>query len=83
MERRGYCYYDWNVSAEDSVGKPTSYSILANIFKDVFRYDTPVILMHDSATNALTVSMLADIIKEIKEAGYEFDTLDNRECCQF
>ncbi len=83
MERRGYCYYDWNVSAEDSVGKPTSYSIRANIFKDVFRYDTPVILMHDSATNALTVSMLADIIKEIKEAGYEFDTLDNRECCQF
>ncbi|MDE7299256.1 MAG: polysaccharide deacetylase, partial [Lachnospiraceae bacterium] len=47
MERRGFCYYDWNVSAEDSVGKPTRYSIRTNIFKDVFRYDEPVILMHD------------------------------------
>ncbi len=83
MERRGFCCYDWNVSAEDSVGKPTRYSIRTNIFKDVFRYDEPVILMHDSATNELTVSMLADIIKEIREAGYEFDTLDHRESCRF
>jgi len=76
-------FYDWNVSAEDMVGKPTRYSIRTNIFKDVFRYDKPVILMHDSAANALTVSMLKDIIEEIRKGGYTFDTLDHRECCQF
>lgn len=83
MERRGFCYYDWNVSAEDSVGRPTAYSIRANIFKDVFRFEQPVILMHDSAINKVTISCLPDIIKEIRKAGYEFDTLDHRECCQF
>ncbi len=83
MERRGFCYYDWNVSAEDMVGKPTRYSIRSNIFKDVFRYEQPVILMHDAAANALTVSMLKDIIQEIRQGGYGFDTLDHRENCQF
>lgn len=83
MERRGFCYYDWNVSAEDMVGTPTAYSIRTNIFKDVFRYDEPVILMHDSKANKLTVSLLADVIKEIRKAGYSFDTLEHRECCQF
>ena len=83
MERRGFCYYDWNVSAEDSVGTPTRYSIRANIFKDVFRYDRPVILMHDSMSNGLTASMLTDIITEIRDAGYAFDTLDHREICHF
>jgi peptidoglycan/xylan/chitin deacetylase (PgdA/CDA1 family) len=83
MERRGFCFYDWNVSAEDMVGTPTRYSIRSNIFKDVFRYDEPVILMHDAAANALTVSMLKDIIEEIRKGGYDFDTLDHRERCQF
>lgn len=83
MERRGFCYYDWNVSAEDMVGTPTRYSIRTNIFKDLFRYDEPVILMHDSAMNELTVSMLKDIIQEIRKGGYQFDTLDHREACQF
>ncbi|MDE7212575.1 MAG: polysaccharide deacetylase family protein, partial [Lachnospiraceae bacterium] len=83
MKRRGFQFYDWNVSAEDMVGTPTRYSIRSNIFKDVFRYDEPVILMHDSAANQLTVSMLKDIIGEIRKSGYDFDTLDHRECCQF
>lgn len=83
MERRGFCYYDWNVSAEDSVGTPTAYSIRTNIFKDVYRYNEPVLLMHDSLANKLTVTMLPEIIKALKESGYSFDTLENRECCQF
>ena len=83
MQRRGFTYFDWNVSAEDMVGTPTRYSIRTNIFKDVFRYDEPVILMHDAKANELTVSMLKDIIGEIRKSGYDFDTLDHRDCCQF
>ena len=83
MERRGFTYFDWNVSAEDSVGKPSTYSIQKNILKDVKRYNQPVILMHDSMINTITVNTLPSIIDELRSMGYEFDTLLNREPCQF
>jgi peptidoglycan/xylan/chitin deacetylase (PgdA/CDA1 family) len=83
MERRGFSCYDWNVSADDSIGKPTSYSILRNIKKDLWRTDYPIILMHDSKMNDLTVRMLPDIIQMLQNKGYEFDTLDHREPYQF
>lgn len=83
MKRRGFTYYDWNVSAEDSVGKPTAYSIKHNILKDIERYESPVILMHDASVNKLTAQTLPDILDAIIELGYEFGTLDDREPCQF
>lgn len=83
MERRGFTCYDWNVSANDSVGKPTAYSIRKNILKNLKREDYPIILLHDSSINDLTVQMLPDIIQMISDMGYEFDTLDHREPYQF
>lgn len=83
MERRGFTYYDWNVSAEDSVGHPTESSIMKNILKDVKKYNKPVILMHDASVNKLTVRMLPQIIDQLVELGYSFGTLDQREPCQF
>ena len=83
MDRRGFTYFDWNVSAEDSVGKPSEYSIMKNIMKDVTKYDQPVILMHDACINKLTVRMLPQVIDKLKELGYSFDTLDHRKPCQF
>lgn len=83
MGRRGFTYYDWNVSAEDSVGTPTPSSIMKNILKDVTKYNDPVILMHDSSVNDLTVEMLPSIIDKLIELGYTFDTLNHREPCQF
>ena len=44
-------FADWNVSAEDSVGHPGVESILANVKKDAFRVQDPVVLMHDSGSN--------------------------------
>lgn len=79
LESNGYSYFDWNVSAEDAVGHPTSYSILNNVKKDYSRYEKPVLLMHDSATSSLTAEMLPDIIVMLKEGGYRFDTLDHME----
>lgn len=79
LGEKGYICFDWNVSAEDSVGKPTEYSIMQNIKKDVFSYDKPVILMHDSSINELTAEMLPKIIELLLENGYIFDTLNNRE----
>lgn len=83
MNERGYTYFDWNVSAEDSVGTPTAYKIMSNIFDNIEKINQPVILMHDSPSNNLTAELLPDIISKLKDMGYEFDTLDNREPCQF
>lgn len=83
MERRGFTYYDWNVSGEDSVGTPTAYSIKKNIFDNLEKVNNPVVLLHDSAINELTVSIVPEIIDAFIEKGYVFDTLDRREVCQF
>lgn len=77
LEKKGYTYYDWNVSAEDSVGTPSQYSILHNIKKDYKKYKEPIILMHDSSINKLTAQLLPDIINMLKESNYQFDTLDH------
>lgn len=78
MERRGFTYYDWQVSAEDSIGKPTRASITRNVLKDLKRYRKPIILLHDSSVNKATVQSLETIIQTIKEEGYTFDTVDKR-----
>lgn len=79
LEKKGYVYYDWNVSAEDSVGKPTEYSIVHNIEKDFKKYTEPIILMHDSAINELSAKVLPKVIEMIQKEGYRFDTLDHME----
>ncbi len=78
MTKEGYEYFDWNVSAEDSIGTPTKASILKNIKKDFEKYKEPVILMHDSAINKATVEALPSIIEMLKEEGYTFGRLDER-----
>lgn len=74
----GYSYEDWNVSAEDSIGRPGAGSIIANIRRDFTKYDEPVILMHDSQINAETVKALPEIIRMIREEGYSFGILSDR-----
>lgn len=83
MERRGFTYYDWNISAEDSVGNPTEYRIKRNVLKNLERYRDPIILMHDAAVNHLTARTLPDILESMSDNGYIFDTLNHREPYQF
>lgn len=80
LERQGVKSFDWNVSGEDSlyVGVPKE-TIFQNVKKDVTRYDEPIILLHDAASMNNTVAVLGEIIDYIKEQGYTFDTLENRE----
>lgn len=78
MERRGFTFYDWNISAEDSIGKPSQIKIKQNILKDLDSYKYPIILMHDSNINSNTAKILPEVLKILKDKGYGFDTLDNR-----
>lgn len=79
LEQEGIMSYDWNVSGEDSFNNGVSGSqIYQNVKKNLGKYNTPIILLHDSNMTKNTALILGDIIDMIKSEGYEFDTLDNR-----
>lgn len=49
LNENGYTYFDWNVSSGDATGKEQTVEMLMkNIENDLYKYDTAVILMHDS-----------------------------------
>ena len=67
------------MSGEDSVGNPTVYSIQKNVSDTVFRYERPIILLHDSGIADVTVDALPGIIESMRAEGYTFATLNERE----
>lgn len=79
LAERGFLCYDWNVSGEDSVGTPTAASIKKNIFGRIYEVEEPIVLLHDSPCNRLTVEILPQILERLCEEGYEFRTLSDRE----
>ena len=80
LQKKKITSFDWNVSGEDSVavGVPMA-SIYQNVKKDLDKYDSPIILLHDSNTMKNTAAVLPEILEMIKEKGYRFDTLAGRE----
>ncbi len=79
LKQQGIRSFDWNVSAEDSVGRGIpAATIKRNVMKDLEKYDQPIILMHDSATMKNTAGILGEILDEIREKGYGFATLETR-----
>ncbi|MEG0803421.1 MAG: polysaccharide deacetylase family protein [Pygmaiobacter sp.] len=77
MLRRGFTYYDWNVSAGDAANHVSGAEILQNVVNGVPKHDMAVVLMHDCANDAATGNMLGEIIQSARVAGYRFDRLDN------
>lgn len=75
LKNKGYTYFDWNVSGEDSVNLPSVKSIVNNVLKDYKNFNKPIILLHDGPSNGNTVSALSTIIEDIKKSGYSFSTL--------
>lgn len=79
MTRRGFVYYDWNVSGEDAVKGADWSSIYSNIMSGIQRNtaDRSIVLLHDSQSKENTVYVLEDVIDELLADGYKFDKLDN------
>ena len=78
MIRRGYVYYDWNVSAEDAVARQrTSESIEKDVREQIGNHSYSIVLMHDSAGKETTVDALRELIPELQQQGYTFAALDN------
>ena len=58
---------------------PTVWSIQNHVFQDVFKYNEPIILLHDSKISDITVEALPGILEKLKEEGYLFKTLEEKE----
>ncbi|MGN0334130.1 MAG: polysaccharide deacetylase family protein [Lachnospiraceae bacterium] len=79
MHQKGFYCFDWNVSGEDSVGKPTAASVEQHVFQDVFKYEHPIVLLHDSKIADATVEALPEILSRLTEEGYAMKTLKSDE----
>ena len=76
MLRRGFVYFDWNVSSGDATSKPLpAGAILQNVVQGAGKMSRPIVLMHDSSPRATTVSALPDMIAAFKARGYAFASL--------
>jgi peptidoglycan/xylan/chitin deacetylase (PgdA/CDA1 family) len=78
MNRRGFTYYDWNVSSVDTNSNNTAKTLYRNVVNQVSNHSRSIVLFHDSSGKRQTVQALDGIIKDLKEQGYTFDSLSNK-----
>lgn len=74
--KAGYHYIDWNVLNGDAEAQNVPPDKLFLRLKQTLgNQQHAVILMHDAPAKGTTVQALPEIIKYLKERGYEFSTL--------
>ena len=77
MTRRGFVYYDWNVSSGDAgTGTNSVSSIIANGTSPK-HHERAIILMHDSYYKTTTALALPQIIDFYEANGYSVKPLTN------
>lgn len=77
MTRRGFVFYDWNVSSEDAAGKTTADSVYDSVAATLKSRQHAQVLLHDSGDKKATAEALPRIIDLLKEKGYTFASLDS------
>lgn len=75
LRQNGIVSLDWNALSRDAEGAKTKEELLQSVIETVGDKKSVVILMHDSADKILTYETLPDIIKYLRDNGYEFKTL--------
>ena len=79
MTRRGFVYYDWNVSGEDACSTATWTSIYNNVISLATNNSRSIVLLHDGADKQKTVTVIEDLIVKLKKQGFAFDKLSNED----
>ncbi len=76
MTKKGYQYFDWNVSSGDAGGARNSSQVAANVINGCKGRSSACVLMHDKQ---MTANALPDIIVGLKKQGFVFLplTVDN------
>ncbi len=78
MTRRGFAYFDWNVSAEDAAATTrAAATIVRSCLDSIPKIERGIILLHDSTGKATTVAALPEVIQGYRDAGYTFAALSN------
>ncbi|MBP3923295.1 MAG: polysaccharide deacetylase [Ruminiclostridium sp.] len=77
MSRRGFQYFDWNVDSNDWQGYNWT-QLYNSVLSDASELSTPVILFHDTGMRENTVLVIEDIIKALKNKGYQFGSLSQK-----
>ena len=73
VERRGFSYFDWNVSSGDAGGASTADEVYANVVNGFREGGSSVILQHD--IKAFSVAAVERIIQYGLANGWTFDKL--------
>lgn len=74
---QGWTYFDWNVASGDATSQVyTPDELVANVMNDVVKYDTSVVLMHDSSAKGTTVDALVPMIDQLQAMGAELLPID-------
>lgn len=76
MVRRGYTYYDWNVSSGDAASTYVSKKdIVSNVLNSKTKLSKRIVLMHDGKGHSTTADALPEIIEGLLEQGYKIEAL--------
>lgn len=77
LNEREITYFDWNVECGDATSHPyTVKELVDNVMKDVVKYHTSVVLMHDAENKPDTVKALPVIIRRLKKMDAELLPID-------
>lgn len=70
LKALGIEYYDWNVSSGDAVaGGLSAEEITSRVLSQVNKFDSCIVLLHDSGDKHSTVNALRSIIPALLESG--------------
>lgn len=74
--KRGYSYFDWNVSSGDAEAAVVSYTkIVNNVLNGAKGKNNICVLMHDAPGKTTTVDALPYIIEGLQKQGFSFCAL--------
>lgn len=73
--KRGFSYFDWNVSSGDAGGAKNRDQVYRNVTKGLMKNCSNVVLMHDFSGNTKTLEALTSIIQYGKKNGYVFKAI--------
>ncbi len=74
----GYVEFDWNLSTEDATpSSPNATAQVLNVIKQITTLSprTAIILMHSKAGKEETVKALPELIRMLREWGYDFGVI--------
>ena len=71
--RRGYKYYDWNISSGDAGGTTQASGVYSNVVSGLRHDRVNMVLMHDIKPH--TRDAIRDIIRYGKNNGYRFEKI--------